>query len=234
MRNSSILASCILLASASAIAQGVLIPSTAQGPFAGTSGNYFTAAGINHFQMIYDTSNLTTQGVLAPINITNIQFLYGGGTTPAAVTTFPLVEVYVQQSAVDWTLQNTSFAANNTVPLPTTPNYTGPVTTQVGTYYVDIPLTIPFAYDPTTGTDLLIEVFVNGVSVAQFGGTGAVNVWTFVQYMSFETVSFPVPGLGSASFVWRVMRMSYCPRVFGFQVMALRTASRVFALIVEL
>jgi len=162
MRNSSILASCILLASASAIAQGVLIPSTAQGPFAGTSGNYFTAAGINHFQMIYDTSNLTTQGVLAPINITNIQFLYGGGTTPAAVTTFPLVEVYVQQSAVDWTLQNTSFAANNTVPLPTTPNYTGPVTTQVGTYYVDIPLTIPFAYDPTTGTDLLIEVFVNG------------------------------------------------------------------------
>ena len=83
----------IAVTSVSATGQAVLVPSTALGPFAGTSGNYFTAGGINRFQMIYDTSSLTTQGVLSPINITNVQFLYGGGTTPTNIGTFPSVTV---------------------------------------------------------------------------------------------------------------------------------------------
>lgn len=163
MKNLTYLLGALTLATASAAAQAVLVPSAAQGPFAGTSGNYFTAAGINRFQMIYDTSNMTTQGINLPISITNVQFLYGGATgTTAAITTFPSVSVYLQQSAVDWAAQSTTFASNRTVAFPTTPNFAGPVTTQAGTYYVDIPLTIPFAFDPTAGTDLLIEVEVNG------------------------------------------------------------------------
>jgi hypothetical protein len=93
MRSFSTLLGAITLTSVSAIAQAVLVPSTALGPFAGTSGNYFTAVGINRFQMIYDTSNLTSQGVLAPINITNVQFLYGGGTTPTIIMTYQSVTV---------------------------------------------------------------------------------------------------------------------------------------------
>lgn len=173
MRHLSIFASATLLASVSALAQTVLVPSSAQGPFAGTSGNYFTAAGINRFQMIYDTSNLTTQGVTLPINITNVQFLYGGGTTPVNIVTFPSVSIYLQPAAVDWAASTTTFANNQSIPLPTTPNYTGPITTQAGTYYVDIPLTIPFAYDPTTGTDILIEVELNGAPTPALGNTQA-------------------------------------------------------------
>jgi hypothetical protein len=162
MRTLSIFASSIMLASASAIAQAVLVPSSAQGPFAGTSANYFTTAGINRFQMIYDTSNLTTQGVLAPINITNVQFLYGGGATPANLVTYPSVAVYLQPAALDWAAQSLTFSQNRTIdPLPA-PNFSGAVTCIAGTYYVDIALTTPFAYDPTTGVDLLIEVEVNG------------------------------------------------------------------------
>ena len=161
MRTLSTLLGALALASVS-MAQAVVIPSTALGPFAGTSGNYFTAAGINRFQMIYDTSSFTSQGVLAPINITNVQFLYGGSPTPTSIMTYPSVTVYLQQSAVDYAAQSTTFAANRTVAFPTTPNFTGPATMINGTYFVDIALTTPFAYDPTTGIDLLIEVEVNG------------------------------------------------------------------------
>jgi hypothetical protein len=156
-----------------AAAQAVLVPSTALGPFAGTSGNYFTAGGINRFQMIYDTSNFTSQGVFSPINITNVQFLYGGGATATNIVTFPSVTVYLQPAAVDWAAQTTTFASNRTVALPTTPNYSGPATTITGTYYVDIALTTPFAYDPTTGVDLLIEVELNGAPTPALGNTQA-------------------------------------------------------------
>jgi hypothetical protein len=173
MRTLSSLFAAIALTSAPAIAQAVLVPSSALGPFAGTSANYFTAAGINRFQMIYDTSNLTSQGVLSPINITNVQFLYGGGTTPANIVTYPSVTVYLQPAAVDWAAQSPTFAANQTIPLPTTPNFTGAVTTIPGTYYLDIALTTPFAYDPTTGVDLLIEVEVNGAPTPALANTQA-------------------------------------------------------------
>jgi hypothetical protein len=162
MKNLSLLVGAVALATVSAAAQQVLVPSTAQGPFAGTSGNYFMAAGINRFQMVYDTSNLTTQGINAPINITNVQFLYGGAAGTAAITTFPSVSIYLQQAAVDWASQSTTYSANRTIdPLPAA-NYAGPITTSAGTYYIDVPLATPFAYDPTAGVDLLIEVEVNG------------------------------------------------------------------------
>ncbi|HEX6810639.1 MAG TPA: hypothetical protein VF384_03350 [Planctomycetota bacterium] len=173
MRILSTLLGVIAVTSVSATAQSVLIPSTALGPFAGTSGNYFTAGGINHFQMIYDTSSFTTQGVLSPINITNVQFTYGGGATATNIVTYPLVSVYLQPAANDWASQSTTFAANQTTPLPTTPNFTGSVTTIPGANYVDIALTTPFAYDPTTGVDLLIEVEVNGAPTPALGNTQA-------------------------------------------------------------
>ena len=173
MRVLSTLLGVIAVTSVAATAQTVLVPSTTLGPFAGTSANYFTAGGINRFQMIYDTSSLTSQGVLSPINITNVQFLYGGGVTPTNIVTYPSVTVYLQQAAVDWTAQVTTFASNRTVAFPTTPNYTGPASTIAGTYYVDVALTTPFAYDPTTGVDLLIEVELNGAPTPALSNTQA-------------------------------------------------------------
>ena len=173
MNKLTLLASAIALTTATAMAQSVLVPSAALGPFAGTSGNYFTAGGINRFQMVYDTANFTSQGVIAPVSITSVQFLYGGGTTATNIVTFPSVSVYLQPAAVDFAVQSTTYSANRTIdPLPTA-NYAGPVTTQAGTYYVDIPLTTPISFDPSAGVDLLIEVEVNGAPSPALGNTQA-------------------------------------------------------------
>lgn len=45
--------------------------------------------------MVYDSSNFATQNVFAPISLTRVQFLYGGGATPANIVTFPSVSVYL-------------------------------------------------------------------------------------------------------------------------------------------
>ncbi|MFY9343345.1 MAG: hypothetical protein WAT39_12690 [Planctomycetota bacterium] len=172
MRNLSTLVSAIALTSVSALCQTVLVPSSVLGPFAGTSGNYFTAAGINRFQMIYDTTHFTSQGVIQPISITHVEFLFGAAT-PLTVVTYPSVSVYLQPSAVDWAVQSTTFASNRSIAFPVTPEYSGPVTTQAGTYYVSIPLTTPFSYDPTAGVDLLLEVEVNGAPTPATGNSQA-------------------------------------------------------------
>lgn len=61
MSKLTLLAASVALTALSVTAQNVTIPSPALGPFAGTSGNYFTAGGINRFQMVYDASNFTAQ-----------------------------------------------------------------------------------------------------------------------------------------------------------------------------
>ena len=171
MSKLTLLAASVALTALSVTAQNVTIPSAALGPYAGTSGNYFTAGGVNRFQMVYDASNFTAQNLFAPISITRVQFLFGG--TTANIVTFPSVSVYLQPAAVDFAVQSTTFALNRTIdPLPAA-NFAGSVTTVAGTYYVDIPLTTPFSYDPSAGVDLLLEVEVNGAPTPALGNTQA-------------------------------------------------------------
>ena len=167
MRNLSILASAIALTSVSALCQTALIPPAVTGPFNGTSAFYFTPGGVFRFQAIYDSTTLTSQGILQPISINSVRVRYGGVAPPLPVVTYPNVSVFVQNSAVDWAAQSTTYSANRTVAFPTTPNFVGPVTSGVtttpnGDFYVDIPLATPFSYDPTLGVDLLIEFESNG------------------------------------------------------------------------
>ena len=167
MRNLSIIASAIALTTASAFAQSALVPPAAVGPFNGTSAFYFTPGGISRFQMIYDSSTLTSQGILQPISINAVKIRYGGVAPPLPVVTYPNVSVFLQNSAVDWSLQSTTYAANRTVAFPTTPNFVGSVTSGVtttanGDFYVNVPLAVPFSYDPTSGVDLLVEFEING------------------------------------------------------------------------
>ena len=149
---------------------GVPTPSATQGPANGTSGNYFTAGGINRFQIIYDSSCFTSQGVLQPISLTHVEFEWGAAT-PLAVVTYPSVSIYLQPSATDWAAQSTTYAANRTVAFPTTPNFAGPITTKAGAYYVRVPLTTPISYDPTLGVDLLVEVELNGAPTPATGNS---------------------------------------------------------------
>ena len=173
MSKLTLLAAATALSVLSATAQNITIPAPALGPFAGSSGNYFTPGGVNRFQMVFDASNFTSQNLFAPISITRVQFLYGGGATPTNIVTFPSVTVYLQPSAVDFAVQSTTFALNRTIdPLPA-PNFAGPVTTIVGSYYVDIPLTTPFSFDPSAGVDLLLEIEVNGAPTPALGNSQA-------------------------------------------------------------
>ena len=171
MRNLSILVGALALTSAAALAQSsVQIPGTPQITAYGTSINFFRNV-TDKWQCIYDSSLFTAQGVLSPILINQVSFQFGAPAaqpTSAAVT-YPQIDVYLQPAAVDWTVQGPTFASNRSVAFPTTPNFTGPVTTTVtsiqGDYFVTIPLTTPFAYDPGTGVDLLVEIEIPQIPV---------------------------------------------------------------------
>jgi hypothetical protein len=70
----------------------------------------------------------------------------------------------VQYAAVDYASMSTLYAANRSVAFPTTPNFAGTATrvlasgaTPLNDYVVNIPLAVPFVYDPSLGQDLLIE-----------------------------------------------------------------------------
>lgn len=164
MRNFSPFVGAIALTSAATIAQSVIqIPPATQIAAFGTSANYFRAV-TTKWQAVYDSTSFTSQGVLSPINITQVSFQFGAPTAQptSAVVTYPQVDVYLQPSAVDYSAQSLTYASNRTIAFPTTPNYTGPVTTTAvstqGAYFLTIPLTTPFAYDPTLGVDLLFEI----------------------------------------------------------------------------
>lgn len=160
------------LVAGSLCAQTVVIPSNfgQTGTFSvpgGTTQNFFTVAGVNRFQAVYDSTNFTSEHVGQPITITGLEFRMGNAIASPA-TTYPSVEIYLQNSAVDFNAVTTTFTNQRSIAFPTTPNFSGPVTqtaaagTSPNSYVMNIPLTIPFSYSPEAGVDLLVEVVING------------------------------------------------------------------------
>src|SRR5262245_14577343 len=142
-------------------AQTVTVPALlATGEGGGTTDVWF---GPNRYQCIYDSSNFVSQGVGQAITITNLEFRRRGGQLTSIVT-FPTVNIYLQKAARDYLSLSATFATNRTVPLPTTPNYSGPVTTVPvpGTMpngvCISVPLSTPFTYAADDGADLLVEI----------------------------------------------------------------------------
>lgn len=152
----------VLLLAVSAAAQQAQIPDPAVFPGGGTSANIWRS-GINRVQCFYDSSNWTGQGIAQPITISALEWRPGNAITVAAPITYPSVEIYVQNAAVNFQTPSTTFATNRTVAFPTTPNYSGPVTLNAGSnpsWLINLPLTIPFTYDPSSGVDLLVEIVI--------------------------------------------------------------------------
>lgn len=145
-------------------AQTFVLPTQFATAEAGTTGNVWRA-GINRVQCFYDATNFGAPGLGQPVQITGVEFRLGGGLSTAIVT-YPSVEIYLQNSAVNFSTPSTTFSANRTVAFPTTPNFAGPVTTVAvpattpNGYFINIPLTTPFTYDPSTGQDLLMEIVI--------------------------------------------------------------------------
>lgn len=150
----------VLLLAATAVAQQALIPNPAVHPGGGNSANIWRA-GINRVQCFYDSSNFVGQGIGQPIVISGLEWRLIAAL--AASVTYPSVEIYVQNAAVDFLTPSTTFATNRTVAFPTTPNYSGPVTVNAGaagTYAINLALTTPFQYLPEAGQDLLVEIVI--------------------------------------------------------------------------
>jgi hypothetical protein len=148
----------LLLLGAVGVAQQIVVPNPTVHPGGGNSGNIWRA-GINRVQCFYDSTNFTGQDVGQPVVINAIE--WRAIAAVAASITYPSVEIYVQNAAVDFLTPSTTFATNRTVAFPTTPNYSGPVTVNAGAagvYVINIPLTTPFTYSPELGQDLLVEI----------------------------------------------------------------------------
>ena len=141
---------------------------TAPAMFASTEGSGISTgiwrAGTNRVQCIYDTTNFTGQGVgvNTPMLIDELEWRLAGGL-PGALITYPSVNIYLQYAQTDYLSQQTTFAANRTIPFPTTPNFSGPVGVRKAwsltpnKFSIRAKLQTPFLYDPTLGQDLLVE-----------------------------------------------------------------------------
>lgn len=160
----------LLLVAATAVAVPAQIPLVAPAGFATTEGNannafpWFWAQSAIRTQFIYDSSNFTQQGVNGPVTIVRLRFRPDAGTGPFAGGTYPSAVIQMSTCPLDYLAVSTSWGANHGPDLTTV--ISGPVTVQAGTrispgpvpWHIDIPLTTPFVYDPSTGADLTVDI----------------------------------------------------------------------------
>ncbi len=155
-------------------AQQITVPAVFANTEGGSTVNVWRASA-NRVQCLYDSTNFTSQNTGQPILINRVQFRLAGGLATAIVT-YPSVEIHLQNAAVDFVAPSATFAANRSAPLGT-PNFSGPVTTLAVTsttpneYFINIPLTTPFAFTPEAGVDLLMEIVVTAAPTPLLGNT---------------------------------------------------------------
>ena len=143
-------------------AQSVVIPNGMAQTNSGTSTLMWRNTEF-HFQMLYDPQHFLAQGINYPITITRLQFRAGGGATSTGGETYTGVNVQMSSSPSDWSNPSTTFATNRGADNSLVFNGNVVCLAAQGlpspnTYIIDIPLSTPFSYDPTSGTNLCIEV----------------------------------------------------------------------------
>jgi hypothetical protein len=145
---------------ATAAAQSVVVPQGMANSNPGTSGLTWRTTAFR-FQMFYDTTHFTNQGITSPVLINRLQFRANGGATSAGGETYSGVTVQMSSSPSDWNAISTTFSTNrgtdNAVVFNGNVVCLAAAGTSPNTYIIDIPIT-PFLYDPTSGLDLCIEV----------------------------------------------------------------------------
>ncbi|MBL8726329.1 MAG: PKD domain-containing protein [Planctomycetes bacterium] len=153
----------------------VVIPNGLANTEGNTSNLFPWGRGNNfiHIEFLYSNSHFLNAGVNTPIAITRLRWRADGGPNSWTGGTYANVRVDLSTAAVAHNSPSTNFAANHG------PNVTmvhnGPVTMSPGTttgigtgpYFVDLPLTTPFVYDPNAGRPLCVEVQFDST---QWGG----------------------------------------------------------------
>jgi hypothetical protein len=210
------LLAAIALSTAASIAQTIIVPAAGATTEVGTTA-FVWRAGVCRVQSIYDSSNFTTQITPQPVVISEVEFRLKNGDLTNVVT-YPNVEIYLQYSAINFLTPNTTFSVNRTVPFPTTPNFAGPVTTvPVGggapnDYFIQIPLTTPFVYDPTNNQDLLMEIVILSDPTPLLGNScsSGSNIGSHL-CNSIRNTSSTTALTGSASAFPPLARFTYAP-----------------------
>ena len=213
MHKFTLSAAAIALSVASLAAQTITVPAAFAAAEGGTTGNVWRA-GINRVQCFYDTTNFTGQSTGQPIVISAVEFRLAGALA-ANIVTYPSVDIHLQTAAVDFLAPSTTFATNRTAALGT-PNYSGPVTTVAvggGTpndFFISIPLSTPFTYQPELGQDLLMEIVINAAPAPLLGNTintGFVAATHFAN--SVRSVNSTTALTGAVSAFCPVARFTY-------------------------
>jgi len=144
--------------------------------YAGTVGNtsstlpWSRGTASMRIQFLLDSTNFTLQGVTTPIFISQLRYRpFPGAATSWVGGSWPNVRIDMATCPHDWMTTSTTFASNLGPDLTTVHN--GPVVVNGGTtlgsgvlvpWYITIPLTTDFFYDPTSGNDLTIDIRLDG------------------------------------------------------------------------
>ncbi len=162
MQASRLLVATALLAAAATAQLTHVIPNgmaTAEG----STSNAFPwgrgSAASLQIQTIYDTTHFTAASINYPIVISRLRWRTNGNVA-AGGGSYTTATVEMASATVDAMAPGTSFAGN--MGPDRTVVYSGPVTQQSvpaatpGNWFVDIPLSPAFVYDPSQGNDLVI------------------------------------------------------------------------------
>lgn len=161
--------SAALLAGALA-GQTLVVPAVAIGADGNSSTTWPLDVANIRMVYVYDSSHFTGQGITTPVLLTGLSFRANAATTSWAGGTSNMV-LGLSTAAVDYNSISTTFASNHGPDLATV--FSGPLTTPPGSatagtpgpFYVTIPFSSPFLYDPSQG-DLAIEYVSTGVVTA--------------------------------------------------------------------
>lgn len=162
------------LLAATASAQFTLVTPNGYASAEGGTNNAFPwnrATASTRIQFLIDSSHFTSQGVTYPILISQLRYRADAATTTTtwAGGSWPNVRIDMATSPVDYLAASATFANNLGPDLTTVLN--GPVTVSGGTgngagipgpWYITIPLTTNFLYDPSTGSDLTVDIYQDG------------------------------------------------------------------------
>lgn len=168
-----------LLLSGVALSQTLTVPAAAAAADGNTTTTWpFDVAAIQ-IQYIYDSSHFTTAGITSPVLINSISVRANAATASWLGGTSQLA-LDVSTSPLDFNSISTTFASNHGSDLLNV--FNGPLVTAPGSsvsgvpgpFYVQIPFTAPFLYDPNTG-DLTIEFTSTGIVTANMPGLDSVS-----------------------------------------------------------
>jgi hypothetical protein len=166
----------LLALAAAAIAQSpIVIPNGLASTEGASSTAYPWGRGTAQIrvQYVFDSTHFTNQGVTYPILITNLRWRANGAATGVAGT-YSAMNVMMATCPVDQAAASTTFASNLGADLTTV--YNGSVSVAAGAgatpnnWYVNIPLSSPFLYDPSNG-DLTFDFATN--AAGWVGSAGA-------------------------------------------------------------